>query len=196
LADRNMATDERTIDAELVAEAILDRGSFDALYHRHVRAVRTVVRDNVHDVDEQMDVVQESFAKALAKLHTLSDPASFRPWLLQIARNAAIDHRRRRLRAPLEHLDDHEPVLATGDPSPDDIVEVRELVRQMTRHMVLLSPRDATVLSLVTQLGLGPEEVATALGITAGNAKVILHRTRRRLRTALEADQSLDNRDT
>jgi len=48
----------------------------------------------------------------------------------------------------------------------------------------------------VTQLGLGPEEVATALGITAGNAKVILHRTRRRLRTALEADQSLDNRDT
>ena len=48
-----------------------------------------------------------------------------------------------------------------------------------------LSTRDATAIVMVTQLGFTPEQVAGALGLTAGATKVLLHRARRRMRHAL-----------
>ena len=54
----------------------------------------------------------------------------------------------------------------------------------------VLSPRDATVLTLVAQLGFTSADLSEALGVTQNNAKVILHRARRRLRTAVEIAES------
>ena len=51
--------------------------------------------------------------------------------------------------------------------------------------MAGLSPRDAAAVTMVTQLGFAPGQVAAALGVTPGAAKVIVHRARRRLRNAL-----------
>ena len=45
--------------------------------------------------------------------------------------------------------------------------------------------RDAAAVTMVTQLGFTPAQVADALGVTQGAAKVIVHRARRRLRNAL-----------
>jgi len=39
--------------------------------------------------------------------------------------------------------------------------------------------------ALAAEFGFGPTEIAAALGITPGNAKVVLHRARRRLRASL-----------
>src|SRR3954469_18416186 len=86
-------------DAELVGRVRQgDQHAFSELYRAHARAVHTAVRDNVHDADAAADVVQEAFTRALARLDTLREPDRFRPWLLQIARHAAVDHRRHRNR--------------------------------------------------------------------------------------------------
>jgi len=181
--------------AHLTDGALVDAacgGSADAfaqLYRRHSRAVRRALSDNVHDVERQHDLVQETFARALAKLPSLREPSQFRPWVFQIARNAAIDDLRARVRLHLEPLADDEPVSA--DHGPDLVAEVRLLAESIRSGMAELSPRDAAAVSMVVHLGFGPDEVAAALGISRGNVKVVLHRARRRLRAALERQGSI-----
>jgi RNA polymerase sigma-70 factor (ECF subfamily) len=133
------------------------------------------------------DAVQETFARALQSLDELRSPDRFRPWLLAIGRHIAVDQLRANGRE--RYLDDEAAgALASSDRSPDETAELRELARLVARGVVALSPRDATVVALVTHLGLGPAEVASALGVSVGTAKVIVHRARRRLRNALALD--------
>ena len=82
---------------------------------------------------------------------------------------------------------DEEGAPEPADPGaePDVVVELQGLVQRVRGCIAGLSARDATVLALVTDLGYSPAEVADALGISAGAAKVVLHRARRRLRSAI-----------
>lgn len=171
-----------TMSDRILVEAVLagDMSAFATLYRAHVRAVTAAVRDNVHDPESIADVIQEVFLRALERLGTLRDLDRFGPWLLSIARHAAVDHRRSLGRSPI--LDDFavEPVATTS--GPDVVAELNELAGLIRTCVRQLSTRDATALTLVTQLGFGPGDIATSLDVSPGAAKVILHRARRRLR--------------
>ena len=82
------------------------------------------------------------------------------------------------------------------DAGPDDFAELAETAARLRSGLARLLPREAVVLTMSVQLGFGPGEIADALGITTGNAKVILHRARKRLRLAIELDapSRLDSR--
>jgi len=172
-------------DAELVAAVRSgDSGAFADLYREHVDSVRRVAYHLVGDSDATADAVQDTFTRALQHLDDLREPDRFRPWLLAIARHAATDQLRARKRVTA--FDDaHDETLATTDPGPESMAEVRELADQVQGCVSGLSKRDAAAVTMVTQLGFTPSQVADALGVTSGAAKVIVHRARRRLRNAL-----------
>src|SRR5437764_4968671 len=145
-------------DAGLVARMRAgDQHAFSDLYRTHARAVHTAVRDNVHDADTAADVVQETFTRALARLDTLRQPDRFRPWLLSIARHAAVDARRHRTRVGALS-DEAAAAIPSEREAPDDQAELTDLVRLLESGVTALSPRDATALSMVAQLGFGPTE--------------------------------------
>ena len=169
-------------DTALVARACRgDHDAFANLYRRHLRAVECAVAAHTRDREARRDIVQDAFVRAFTNLRSLRDPAHFRRWVVAVARNAAIDERRRRRRWAFEPLDATAAgSLAAVDPAPVDVVVARAAaarVRHTARH---LAHRDATVLALAG-LGLGPAEIAPRLGVTANCAKVALHRARRRL---------------
>jgi hypothetical protein len=92
-----------------------DVDSFSELFSRHAPVVRAAMRDTVSDREEQLDLVQEAFARALQRLASLKEPARFRAWLLQIARDAAIDNRRSAGRSVLVSIDEPDrPELPSG----------------------------------------------------------------------------------
>jgi RNA polymerase sigma-70 factor (ECF subfamily) len=160
-----------------------DQAAFEALYSRHLAGVRAAVRDQIRDPDEAADAIQETFARALESLPRLSSDDRFRPWLLSIARHTAIDARRGRTRHRPELLELAEQV-ESGDPTPPELAEIAELATVVRTAIGGLSSRDATALGLVA-LGFGVGDVAQALAIGRGAAKVALHRGRRRLRAAV-----------
>lgn len=168
-----------------------DEAAFSELYGRHVGAVRLAVSDHVSDGASQEDLVQETFIRALAALEQLQDMEKFRPWLLQIARHAAIDERRRRSAIVLDSMNEETaPELVSRDPGPVELSELQDLAGRVRSGLARMSSRDALVLSLSVQFGFGPRDIADALGITVNNAKVVLHRARRRLRLAIELEES------
>jgi RNA polymerase sigma factor (sigma-70 family) len=175
-------------DADLV-EAVRggDTNAFSELYAQHAGAVRFAIRDNVHDDETVADIVQDTFVRALERLPSLRNPERFRPWLLSIARNAAIDSRRARQRSKIDDLAETDDLVG-AEPQPAELAELSELAELVNGCVGGLSARDATAITLVTRLGFGSADVATALGISNGAAKVVVHRARRRLRDALSLE--------
>jgi RNA polymerase sigma factor (sigma-70 family) len=172
-------------DAARVADVRAgDVTAFADLYRLHVGAVRRVVADQIRDSESIADVVQDTFARALEHLDSLRDAERFRPWLLSIARHTATDHLRSGSRIRALDQEQAEAIEATG-PGPESLAELRELADQVQGCVAGLSRRDATAVAMVTHLGFSPVQVAAALGLTPGAAKVVVHRARRRLRHAL-----------
>jgi len=163
-----------------------DTAAFASLYRANVGVVRRVVRDGIADPETAADIVQDVFVKALERLATLREPESFRSWLLSITRHTVVDRHRSAGRSPTTSLDavrTAEP--ADAGPSAEELAELSELAALVAGCVAGLSPRDATAVAMVTHLGMGPAEVAGALGVSRGTAKVIVHRARSRLRHAL-----------
>jgi len=179
-----MTGGEGAPDQELVqAVRAGDTAAFSDLYLRHAEAVRMEIARTCSGAS-LVDLSQDVFVRALEALPSLREPALFRPWLLSIARRAAIDQRRVRWREqPLD--DESAQDLKDGDRPPGDVAELHELAVLVRGTVAGLSRRDATAVRLVVDLGFSPEELALALGVSPGAARVVVHRARRRLRDAL-----------
>ena len=148
--------------AELVRRAAQgDQPSFTALYDRYARSVAAVVADRLRSPDDRADAVQDTFIRAWSKLDTLRDTEQFAPWLYAIARNAATSIGRRHARRAESELPDAAELAAPGA-SAAELTESAELLDAVSSAGALLSPRDATVLSLAVNLGFGPAEIAVA----------------------------------
>ena len=164
-----------------------DREAFARLAESHTGLVRVVVSDHVRAPDDVADCIQETFTKALRNLPRLKDPLRFRPWLTAIARHVAIDHRRRRNR----DLALVGPILDATDeprcprPTPESVVTRRQLDSTVRARLIELPAREATAVTMASYQDRSPSEIADHLGVSVGNAKLIVHRGRRRLRHAL-----------
>jgi RNA polymerase sigma-70 factor (ECF subfamily) len=181
----NSDVDAGRITALVIAAQAGQPDSFAQLYNEFAPIVRHVVSDNVHERADVDDVVQEVFTRAYQRLARLREPDRFRPWLLSIARNAAIDHRRVRVAARVVPDPEAGVVHAGSAPDPHESAIIRDELAAAQRGMALLTRRDALALDLVAHLGFGPAEVGAVLGVSPGAAKVVVHRARQRLRDVL-----------
>ena len=95
-------------DAERVRKARAgDSGAFEELYNRYRNAVFKVAHGVVGNVEDALDVTQETFLKAHRSLERFEGRASVLTWLCQIAIHRAIDlQRRKKVRKAVE-LEDY-----------------------------------------------------------------------------------------
>ena len=76
---------------------------------------------------------------------------------------------------------------ASGAWRPADVVvEDQETLRVAMRAIADLPPAQQTVIRMRDVEGYSSEEVCSALDVSEGNQRVLLHRARSRVRTALE----------
>ncbi len=127
------------------------------------------------------DLCQVIFIKMLQSLPALREEARFEPWLFRLARNASLDHlRRRRFRnlfTPL--LPIHED-LSAPEPSPlaGELAAVKEAIQTLPlryREILALCAQDRSY-----------EEMAKIAGLTLPNFKIRLHRARQALKERLK----------
>jgi RNA polymerase sigma-70 factor, ECF subfamily len=177
----------------------------DALYPAMFAVARGYVR--VRSVAEE--VVQDGWVAILDGLERFEGRSSLRTWVLQIVANIARDRGAREGRSlPFSALEvsEEEPLveperfLRRGEPFPGGwkvfptdwrtVPESRVLARE-TRDVVdaaitSLPDSQRLVMMLRDVVGCRAEEVSEALGITAANERVLLHRARVRVRAELE----------
>src|SRR3954464_4148039 len=110
-----IATGIAASDTDLVAGVRAgDDCAFEELYRRYQRRIASFVRRVVRDEARAEDVTQEAFMSALRRLRATDSEIAFRPWIYEIARNAAIDQWRRSSRAEEVSLS-HDDMLRPSD---------------------------------------------------------------------------------
>jgi RNA polymerase sigma-70 factor (ECF subfamily) len=152
------------------------------LAHRQAFKAFLVARvGNPADAD---DLLQHGLVKALQHADELQDGEKIVAWFYRILRHAVIDHGRSRQAA--RRRDD----AWAGDAAalaPDDREAEKQLCRCFEGLIPTLKPAHAELLQRVELHGESVSAAAIALGITANNASVTLHRARAELRTKLVA---------
>lgn len=159
--------------------------AFEALYRRSFPRVYGYVATLLRDRAAAEEVTAQAFERAYRKRHTFrASRGSEEGWLFGIARNAALDElRRRKRRASL--LVDAEDVHAIAAEEQVEGTIRREAVRVALGR---LAAGERELVALKFAGGLGNEEIARVVGISASNVGTRLHRTLEKLRRECDED--------
>ncbi len=150
------------------------------LYRRRLRGF---LRGLVADPWAAEDVLQVVWVKMVTQIRLLREVTRFEPWLFTLARNCALDHRRR-LRCQPASLVEEGFWAGLTDPSGEDRVhEIREALEIALRGC---SGRDRRLIDQVIE-GTTYQVMADEAGFTLNALKVRLHRLRLHLRREVRA---------
>jgi len=167
-----------------------DTPAFAELVLAHIDALHTFAYHLSKSRSEAEDLVQDTFARAMAARSQFREDSNMRSWLFRILRNAHIDSLRRARRAPLEHgeasrepsSDDAEGELLRGDIEVD---RLRRLVASDIESALFELNDDARRAILLDMEGFTEAEIAETLGCAQGTVKSRLARARANLRLKL-----------
>jgi RNA polymerase sigma-70 factor (ECF subfamily) len=180
------------------------------LYQRHVDRVYSYIAFRVRDTALAEDLTQEVFLHALRALGSFNFRGALAPWLMSIARNAVVDHWRRRSRRPEdaistlsgdteeeEGLIDRLSTEVGGGFAADAVGTLRgelgaeehaEFVltrERVARAAVNLTELQQQVLALRFSAGLSVKETADAMSRSEGAVKNLQHHALKALKRHL-----------
>jgi RNA polymerase sigma-70 factor, ECF subfamily len=193
----SQADDVTYTEADLVA--LLRAGDEEAisrLVEQWSPTMFRLARSFVASPQSAEDVVQEAWLGMLNGLASFEGRSSLRTWTFTIlvnrARTRGVREARTVPQSPLEDGAD-EPArswfsLAAPshwDITPESAVLSKEILLQLDLAVSALPPRQRQVVTMRDISGMSAEEVCAALGLTAANQRVLLHRARATLRAAL-----------
>lgn len=138
------------------------------------RLVRTSAAEDYAD-----DSLQDAFCRLWSRRADITSQEQAEGLLAVTARNIRIDSHRRQSR--ISRIDIEEaPPIADDDNAADDLSDTYMRVDRIISHA--LSERDRTILWLRDRDGKEFEEIASLLGLTEANVRMILSRARKTVR--------------
>ena len=205
LQDRT-AAEETELLARLRAG---DERAFEALVERHYPTMLAVARHYVKTRAIAEEVVQETWLGVLKGIDRFEGRSSLRTWILRILVNTAKTRGAREARiVPFASLApegdqaavEPERFRSADDPFPghwraypgnwqqlpDDALADRETLDVVLATIHQLPPPQRIVITMRDIQGCDSEEVCEALDVSEGNQRVLLHRARSKVRSALE----------
>jgi RNA polymerase sigma factor, sigma-70 family len=157
-------------------------GDFAALVRQHQNALYRYGRGLGLDHDTALDLVQDAFVKAHARLDQCREPAKMRSWLFRIFRNAMLDWARNVRRTEVPLLDIEEPA------DDEDFAERHALREAIGAALAGLPPIQREAFLLRHELGHSYEEIAELAGVSLSAAKMRVARAHAALRETLDPD--------
>ncbi len=178
-----MSTTQKYEERELVtALRRKDDQAFGYLYDHYASALFSVIRQIVVDMEVSNDVLQETFVNIWRKIE-LYDESKGRlfTWMLNIARNAAIDKTRSKgfqQSSKLQPLVDSDGLHSSVKPGVDDY--------GLKKVLLKLKDEQRLLIDLSYYQGYTHEQIAKALDIPLGTVKTRIRSALTQLRNFLQ----------
>ncbi len=185
-----------------------DREAFSLLVERHGGAMLRLAQGIVRNTATAEELVQETWMAALEALDGFEGRSSLRTWLFHIVANKARTRVVKEGRSvPFSSLgagaEGDEPAVGPSrfakdgmwkeppglwsEENPERLAQSAQALRAIQQAIAALPEAQRAVITLRDIDGVEPEEICNLLGLTLSNQRVLLHRARARVRTALES---------
>jgi RNA polymerase sigma-70 factor (ECF subfamily) len=173
-----------------------DPKAYQELMTTYERRIYSFAYGFVHDSDEAMDIVQETFLRVFRKVETFKGDSAFTTWLYRIARNLCIDKIRRKKRAPMGEFDDqrkhevqtHDKPALVGSMdaySPVESTLRKELGQELMGALDTLGERHKEVLLLRELEGWSYAEIAESMDLPIGTVMSRIYHARKKVQHIL-----------
>ncbi|MDX2259388.1 MAG: sigma-70 family RNA polymerase sigma factor [Hyphomicrobiaceae bacterium] len=190
-ADADVPSDADLLLAIAEVSAAGSDQAFATLLDRHLDRILMVARAVVRDESEAEDIAQETFLRLWQGAGRIEVGAGGAvPWLVRVARNLAIDRRRRERRVEVTDT----PPDSGAPPDQLDRLVAGEEQGRIAEAVRGLPERQRTALLLFHQEELALADIGEAMGASAEAVESLLARARRSLRTLLSG-QTRDGAD-
>lgn len=150
----------------------------ETIYSELGASLRGFILQRVSDPQTADDILQDVFLKIYTHLDTLRDDAKVSSWVYQIARNAIIDHYRKREDAPLPDVEQIEL------PAEDERMRAA-LAASVACMLERLPAEYQSALRMDALEGVPQADIAARLGLSPSGAKSRVQRARHKLRAML-----------
>lgn len=183
---------KRQSDAAITVELInrakqKDQDAIAKVYHQSYKLAFFLAKQIVRSDDEAMDVLQDSYIKAFAKLELLESPEKFQGWLNRIVSNQAKDYLKKKKAilftdlagedgAELEFEDEREII------APEQVVEREETKRLLMEILDGLSEEQRLVTMMFYYEELSVKEIAKDLECSENTVKSRLNYARQKIK--------------
>jgi RNA polymerase sigma-70 factor (ECF subfamily) len=163
--------------------------AYDALVRQYETLAFRVAYLITRDEHEAADAAQDAFVRAFRGLGSFRTGQPFRPWLLRIVTNQALNRlqaTKRRVKMAERYA---EALNESAEaPSAERNLETREQNERLMQAVERLRPDEQGLIALRYFLDLPEAEVAQALNIPQGTVKSRLHRTLAKLREIIRRE--------
>lgn len=148
----------------------------------------------IGDGKEAEDAAQESFLRAHLAISKYDSERPFGTWLLSIAAHFCIDQQRKR-KLPVIDIDEYleETAPDRKTPNPESVTIEKEGQAQIQKILLTLPDLDRAAIILRYWQEFSEEEICQTLDLSISAVKSRLHRARRKLATAWETDNIVEN---
>jgi RNA polymerase sigma-70 factor (ECF subfamily) len=180
---------------EMLVERVLDgdRQAFEHLVRRHQRSLVNYLSRLTRMRDGAADLAQDVFIKVYLSLGAFDPKYRFTTWLYRIASNCAIDALRKKQPRTFSLSGtpgepDERPVaprLAGTDPSPHDVLRLRELEGRLEEAIASLPAAYRQLILLRHRQHCRYDEIARITRLPLGTVKNRIFRAREILRSEL-----------
>ena len=168
-----------------------DIEAFNPLVLKYQKKIYNLIYQQIRDRETAKDISQEVFLKAFKALPNFKGGSAFYSWIYRIAINSSIDFQRQRNRSRVLTFEELPPDaddvlrMSVSHPSPEKLLEEKELGKVIRKAVRELPPGQRRVFNLRHRRELAIKEIAVLLNRSEGTIKAHLHHAHRRLQGML-----------
>jgi RNA polymerase sigma-70 factor, ECF subfamily len=162
-----------------------DASAWDTLFRRYQLPLYVYLFELVRNEQVALDIVQETFIKAVRHIGTLRDDAKFGGWLFGIAHQKCIERWRRENRQK-KAFEEFAALPIESDDPPDELLIRREQEAAFMKALneLPMDQRSVLLLHFIEEFSL--DEIASIIETPVGTVKSRLHYAKRALRKLME----------
>lgn len=174
------------MESILIRKAIAgDTQALNTLVDKYKNLAFSVAFRITNNHEDAQDITQDSFLKVLEKLHQFREESRFSTWLFRIVYNQAMMLMRKRKKS-IEYLDS----IILEYAYEEENNHTPDLQKDLNRAIDELKPVERNIIDLFYLGEKSIKEIHQITGMSTSNVKVVLHRTRAKLRKKIQDGQT------
>lgn len=159
--------------------------AFTPLVEKYRHYVTVLVKRTCVNPAEAEELAQDVFVKVYQHLGSFKGKATFSTWLYRIAFNTAVSHARKkkRYRVSIDEVTQSRYEVSDEEQQQgrEEMIHTERKYEVLEELVATLPAEEQMLLSLYYKEGLKMDEVAYICGLSLSNAKVKIHRIRKKL---------------